>query len=647
MQSVVGKILSLQAVGLQQRESQCARRRRTGRSFDRDAGRPIVVRYEDRVVPGGLDVPIDCVNRSQHDRRQQAAILAADVVGYTRLMEADEQGTHARLMRLRFSVMEPIVALHLGRIIKNTGDGFLAMFGGAAAGMQAAREMQRAVMAAEANVPAGRRIAFRMGLNVADVIVEDHDVYGDGVNVAARLQTHAEPGGIVISGLVAEQAGGTLGMQVTDLGQMQMRNRVHPVRVLSLRFADAPVDSAGELEPGFEGRPSIAVLPFRKLVLADESYFADGIVDNIIQALASLKELFVISRGSTLGFGGGPIDVRAIGQALGVRYVLYGSVQRAGGQLRISTELSDAESGEVIRADHYDGDLGDLFHLQDRIAIEVIKMIAPRVRERELKRALRKHPQNMTAYDLVLQALDLLYRLDYASFSRARGLLQQAMTLDPTYSPSFSYAAYWHIFRVGQEWSTDLAADISEAARLSELAIASDENDAMALAVFGYVQSYLKKDFDEAFRYFDRAISCGPSLPTPWIFSAATLCFIGDGPTAVEHASTAVRLSPLDTHIFFAEHILAQAHYVNGNYDEAIQTARRADRGNTRLTSNLRTLVASLAAIGKGEVAQQYVLRHQQIVPAFKVSAWAARTPMQGAVRAHRIEQLLIAGMPE
>ena len=242
-------------------------------------------------------------------------------------------------------------------------------------------------------------------------------------------------------------------MQSVDLGQIYMRNRHEPVRVLSLRLAEAAAFGIGEVQPGTDSRPSIAVLPFRKIAAGDDAYFADGIVDNIVQSLAALRELFVIARGSTLGFGGGPIDAHAVGTALGVRYLLYGSVQRSGDQLRIGTELNDVETGEVLRADHYDGNLSDLFLLQDRIAEQTVKMIAPRVRQRELKRALKKHAQNMTAYDLVLQALEPMHRLDYASFSRARGLLQRAMVVDPSYAPAFALAARWHSIRVGQGWS--------------------------------------------------------------------------------------------------------------------------------------------------------------------------------------------------
>jgi DNA-binding SARP family transcriptional activator/TolB-like protein len=409
----------------------------------------------------------------------------------------------------------------------------------------------------------------------------------------------------------------------------------------------ADVPPLVHVETGYEARPSIAVIPFRKLETGQDGYFADGIVDNIIHALAGLKELFVIARGSTLGFGGGAIDVQAIGRALGVRYVLYGSVQRAETRLRIGTELIDAGSAEVLRSSSYDGDLGDLFGLQDRIAEDVVKTIAPHVRQYELRRALRKHPQSMTAYDLVLQALDLLYRMDYPSFSRAREYLQRAMLIDPNYAPAFSQAAYWHIFRIGQEWSRDLGADIGEAARLAEAAITCDEHDPIALAICGYVQSYLRKHFDEAFTFFDRAIACSPNCPLPWTFRGATLCFVGEGPRAVTDASKGVRLSPLDPHIFFAEHILAQAHYTNDDFHQAVRWARRADSRNRQLTSNLRTLIASLVAIGDTAGASEVVERHQRIVPRFRVSVWAARSPMQGEIRTCRVERLLTAGLPQ
>jgi adenylate cyclase len=585
--------------------------------------------------------------RGQGGQRRTAAILASDVVGYSRLMESDEHGTHERLMHLRFEVMEPIIATYQGRVIKNTGDGFLAMFDNAGAGLEAARDLQRSVIYAEAASPAEQRIAFRMGLNVADVILEDHDVYGDGVNVAARLQTHAEPNGIVISGLVAEQVGGTLGMQSVDLGQIYMRNRHEPVRVLSLRLAEAAAFGIGEVQPGTDSRPSIAVLPFRKIAAGDDAYFADGIVDNIVQSLAALRELFVIARGSTLGFGGGPIDAHAVGTALGVRYLLYGSVQRSGDQLRIGTELNDVETGEVLRADHYDGNLSDLFLLQDRIAEQTVRMIAPRVRQRELKRALKKHAQNMTAYDLVLQALEPMHRLDYASFSRARGLLQRAMVVDPSYAPAFALAARWHSIRVGQGWSPNPTEDQREAARLAELAIECDPDDPTALSTYAHVQSFLYRSFDEAIRKFDRALTACPNSDLAWSLSSATYGYVGDGPEAVRRAETGVRLSPLDSHVYFAQHLLSQAHYINGSYQEALHWGERSFASNPRLTSNLRILAASKVALGRSDEARADVDRHRAIEPGFSLLEWTRRTPLQEGVATVVMERLRTAGMSD
>ncbi len=388
------------------------------------------------------------------------------------------------------------------------------------------------------------------------------------------------------------------------------------------------------------------MLPFENQGAADDAYFADGIVDNIIHALAGLKELFVIARGSTLGFGGGPIDARAIGNALGVRYLLYGSAQRGDKRLRIATELIETDTNEVVRADHYDGDLQDLFDLQDEIAEGVAKAIAPRVRERELKRALRKHPQNMTAYDLVLQALESLYRLDYPSFSRARGLLQRAMVTDPTYAPAFALAARWHSLRVGQEWSPDVAADRLEAERLAAAAIALDESDALAWAVHGHQKSFLMRNFSSALESFERALSACPNLALAWTYSAATYCFLGDGPEAVRRAQTGLQLSPLDAHVFFAEHILSQSHYVNGDLDAAVAWATKADRRNPRLTSNLRVLAASLSGVGEVASAREVAIRHAEIVPSFTLKAWAARTPLSGPLLEAFIERLVAAGFP-
>jgi adenylate cyclase len=576
------------------------------------------------------------------------AILAADVVGYSRMMEVDEEQTHNSLVRLRSEVVEPHVAAGHGQVIKNTGDGFLAIFDSARDATRCALLLQDAVTEHTARLAPNSRISFRMAVNQSDIIIEDDDIFGDGVNVASRLQAYAEPGGIVVSSAVAQQVDDGLKVDSIDLGELHLRNLARPVRAFALCGPGSRPRLIGDPLTGSEARPSIAVLPFRKLQSRpDETYFADGIVDEIIHALASLEELFVISRGSTLAYGGGTIDARAIGRELGVRYVLFGSVTRSRGRLRIITELSDTESGAVISSQQYDGALADLFELQDKISLHVIKAIAPHVRERELRRTLRKHPQSLTAYDLVLQALDLLYRMDQESFSRARTLLQEAISHDPTYTPAYTYAAYWYILRVGEIGSTDPPADAAAGAYYASAAIRQNEYDALALAIYGHVQSYLLKDYDKAVLYLDRAIAAGPNSAMAWTMSSATCGFIGDGQTAVRRAEQGVRLSPLDAHTFWHEGILAQAHYVNGDYEQAVVWARRAAGRNDSIRFTTRTLITSLAALGRREEAAKAAQHLMNLHPEFRLGPYAKRCPFRNPVLDKWIAGLRSAGLPE
>jgi adenylate cyclase len=576
------------------------------------------------------------------------AILAADVVGYSRMMEVDEEQTHNSLVRLRSEVVEPHVAAGHGQVIKNTGDGFLAIFDSARDATRCALLLQDAVTEHTARLAPDSRISFRMAVNQSDIIIEDDDIFGDGVNVASRLQAYAEPGGVVVSSTVAQQVDDGLKVDSIDLGELHLRNLARPVRAFALCGPGLRPRLIGDPLTGSEVRPSIAVLPFRKRQSKpDEAYFADGIVDEIIHALASLEELFVISRGSTLAYGGGAIDSRAIGRELGVRYVLFGSVTRSRGRLRIITELSDTESGALISSQQYDGVLADLFELQDQISLHVIKAIAPHVRERELRRTLRKHPQSLTAYDFVLQALDLLYRMDQESFSRARTLLQEAISHDPTYAPANTYAAYWYILRVGEIGSTDPAADAAAGAYYASAAIKQNEYDALALAIYGHVQSYLLKDYDKAVLYLDRALAAGPNSAMAWTMSSATCGFVGDGPTAVTRAERGVRLSPLDTHTFWHEGILAQAHYVNGDYEQAVVWARRAAGRNDSIRFTTRTLIASLAALGRREEAAMAAQHLMKLQPEFRLGPYAKRCPFRNPVLDKWIAGLRSAGLSE
>jgi len=394
--------------------------------------------------------------------------------------------------------------------------------------------------------------------------------------------------------------------------------------------------------------PSIAVMPFRQFLGgATDDTLAEGTVEEIIHSLSGIEGLFVIARATTQVFADRNADARTIGRELGVRYVLTGSVHRAGTRLRILTELADAETGRAIRTDRYDGQPAELFDMQDRIAAQVVAALAPAVRQQELQRAQRKRPDSMTAYDLVLQALDLTHAFERDSFDRARGLLQQAIALDPHYAPAWSHAALWHMFRIGQGWSPDMQADAAEAARCAAAAIARDRHDARALAIHGHMLSYLQKDYEAATAALAEAIAAGPSCALAWALSGATRSYVGDGARAVAHAERAIRLSPLDPMVFFSEHLLSQAHYINGDMARAIEWGRKSAAKNGLLTSNLRSLAASLMAAGEVDAARRVARRMLAVEPGFRLGAFAARTPFQPAILAPFIDRLRAAGLPE
>ncbi len=584
---------------------------------------------------------------SASERRRLVAVLAADVAAYAGLMEAAEEETHAHLTRLLTAFIVPAITEHRGNIVKHMGDGLLAAFDSAVNAVDCALSIQEN-LARAAGEPEALPILMRIGIHFADVIVESGDIFGDGVNLAARLQACAEPGGVVVSAEVAEQLPVRPELRLADLGVLTLKHIRRPVRAFAVS-ARAGTPAFAVLPPELpDDRPSIAVLPFRLQHPDDEgAWFAEGIIEGIIHVLSGIENLFVIGRGTSRAYAGRDADPRAVGRELGVRYVLSGSVQRAGDRLRILTELADAASGAVISSARHDGVTADLFSMQDRIAGEVVASIAPAVREQELTRAMRKHPDSMTGYDLVLQALDLLYQLEREPFDRARGLLQQAMAHDPGYASAHSHAATWHTFRIGQGWSPKIEDDSAEAARCALAALERDRKDAVALTIHGHVLSFTRRDFDAAVHFLDRAVAVGPSCHIAWALSSATRSWLGDGPRAVEHAQRALQLSPLDPLTFFTEHMLSQGHYVSGDYREAVAWGRRAAMRNDRLTSNLRTLAASLVALGDLEGAREIARRILAVEPGFRLGSFAARTPVRPQLLEHYIPRLRAAGLPD
>ena len=588
--------------------------------------------------------------------RKLIAVVYADMVGYSRLIGLDDVGTLERLRHLRSTLIDPAINEHGGRIVQTGGDSLLIVFDSIDGAVRCAVKVQEQVPIHDGDQPPDRAIRFRVGINIGDAIADGTDLHGDAVNVAARLQAECPPGGICVSRAVRDHVRGRLEFAFEELGALSLKNIAYPVEAFVARpdaTATAPKPVQQSLISTREAltlpdKPSIAVLPFQMIPpYAEESWFAEGIVEDIIHMLASQREIFVISRGSTLQFSRAQIDLRAVAVQLGVRYLLQGSVRRTDAILRIRTELMDTETGLVIRADQYDGVPNDLFTLQERIAVRVAAAIAPRVHEQELRRARRKPPSSLTVYDVLLEALDNLHHLDAASLARARTLLERAIWLDPGYAPSYSYLAYWHILHVGEGQSQDTDKESRAAARAAALAIEHDANDALALAIYGHVQAFLLHDYSQAVHYLDLALQAGPNCAMAWSMSSLTRGYLNQGAEAVRHAQRGLALSPLDAHLFWPEAILAQAFYVDGQFEEAVATADRLAVRRPDVMFNLRVLIASQVATERMNDAHQMAQRLTQALPSFRLSSYEPHCPFQGDTLKLWIERLRAAGLPD
>jgi len=597
-------------------------------------------------------------------QRRLAAILVADIRGRSVPLAGNEEDTHRRVRAAVDRLVQEIQRSH-GIVISDGGDGLMAEFPNAVEAVKCALRVQADTGRRNAQLPSEQHIEYRIGINSGEIVLQQGRAGGNAVNIAARLEQIADPGGIVISAPVFEQVSTVLPTRYEPIGERRLKNIRDPVTAYRIppeicrSWASVPASPRQLLPPvrpsDEDHRPSLAVLPFRTL-LEDKSdaYFAQGMVEDIIRLLGGLKETLVIERTSTLGFVGSPLDFRRVGYDLNVRYVLHGSVRRAANKLRIAVELCESESGDVIWADRLDGELSDLFDLQDRIAMRVLGAVAPHVRERELNRGLRKHPSSMTAYDLTLQALDQLYRWDRESFFRSRELLHQATLHDPGYAPAHSYTAYWHISCVGQGWSHDHDGDIAAAAQAAQAAVEGDHGDALGLAFYGHTQSCLFKNFTTAMDLLDRALAAGPSCAWAHSLSALTCGYMGDYTTALARAEQAVRLSPLGPDANFYEGVVGVAHYFGGRYDEAIAWGRLSAAHCGALTTNLRgwtsnltCLTASLVAAGNVDEARLVAQRLLQLEPAFRVATFRARAPWTGEARDRMAEHLRGAGLPD
>jgi adenylate cyclase len=572
--------------------------------------------------------------------RRWAAIVMMDVVGFTSLIERDEDGTVTRWDERRKTCIEPAAQRYHGTIFRSLGDGILMEFRDAYEAVAFVLEVQRSFAARRYELPV---FMIRAAVHSGEVIVGDNgDLQGNAVNIAARLQDLAAPGGVLVSASVEELVRGRTGERVEEVGELELRGIERSVHAYSLLERSAlPFASAG-------GRPSIAVLPFNESDAHEGGYFGDGVVEDIVNALAAIPELFVVSRSSTLAFRSGVADLRKVRRDLGVRYVLSGSVRRTDDRIRISAELSDSESLSVLWSDRIKGQLDDIFDFQDRVSQQIVGLIAPHVREAEIRRAVRKRPENLNAYDCFLRGLDLVYRLEREKFDGAEAMFARAITLDPQYAAPYAYCALWHAIRIGQGWSADEEADKAAVKRFAEEALIRDRLDASSLSLCGHVHAILFKDYELAFTYFDRAIAASPNSAVAWTRSSPTYSYVGDWKEGRRRAELGMRLSPLDRHLFYTYTALTLAAYTGREYDEAIDWGRKAVSENPNFTANLRLLCASLAAAGRTEAAEEVAKRLLAAEPGFRVKRFCTNYAYKEPDRREQLAvHLRTAGLPD
>ena len=535
--------------------------------------------------------------------RRLAAILAADVAGYSRLMGVDEEGTLATLKAYRRQLIDPKITEHHGRVVKTTGDGALVEFASAVDAVRCAMEIQGAMAERSADIPEDRRIEFRIGINVGDVIVDDSDIYGDGVNIAARVETLATPGSICLSDNAYQQIKGKLALEVSDMGEQQLKNIAWPIRVYRVQLSSAASTVRTTLP--IPDKPSIAVLPFDNLSAEpDQGYLVDGFVEAITTALSHIRSFFVIARNSAFTYKGRATNVRDIGRELGVAYLLEGSVQKSGNRLRITVQLVETEGGAHVWSSRYDGTIDDIFNLQDRITEQVAGALQPSIRIAEIERSRRKRPQDLGAYDYTMRAMPHVWTLEKEESAKALELLDKALALDPKYPLALSLAGWCHAQRAVYNWADDIAGSHALARMLAERAAELSGDDPLILAVLGTVHT-LMRNHGTAHVLLERALALDPNAAWAWSRLGWLETYTDRPERAIENFERALRLSPLDP-MNFNNHVgLGAAHEVAQDYDKAVAHYRRALEERPHAMWIYRNLAASLCGAGRMEEARQ------------------------------------------
>jgi TolB-like protein/class 3 adenylate cyclase len=557
--------------------------------------------------------------------RRLAAILAADVAGYSRLMGADEEGTLERLKALRRELLDPKIAEHRGRIVKTTGDGMLVEFASVVDAVRCAVAVQQAVPERNTGVAADRRIELRIGINLGDVIVEGDDLYGDGVNIAARIEALAEAGGVFVSNTVHDHVRDRLPFVFEDLGEQQVKNIARPVRVYRVREVGAITSPLAPALP-LPDKPSIAVLPFANMSGdPEQEYFVDGMVEEIITALSRIRWLFVIARNSTFTYKGQAVDVKRVGRELGVRYVLEGSVRKAGGRVRITAQLIDAVTGTHLWADRFDGSLEDVFDLQDKVASSVAGVIEPALQSAETARSVDRPTNDLTAYDLYLRA----YAMSLSSAARvpeALRLLEQAIARDPRYGPALVWAAFCCFRLVTDGRSEDPAADGLKSVDFARRALEVAGDDPSILANAALALSHFGEDIGSLIGLVDRALALNPGFARGWHISGILRIWADQPDIAIEHLEASLRLSPR-ARIGTSLSAIGHAHFVGRRFAEAVPKLLLAIQEDPSFPTPYRFLAACYAHMGRRDDAREIIRRLRAITPVVIPDASFLRNP--------------------
>jgi TolB-like protein/class 3 adenylate cyclase len=581
---------------------------------------------------------------SEGTQRRLAAIVSADVVGYSRLMGVDEASTLAALRSHRAELIDGKIAEHGGRIVKTMGDGLLLEFPSVVDATQCVIDVQQAMVGRNEAVDEDKRIVFRIGVHLGDLVVEGDDIFGDGINIAARLEAICEAGGVAISGTAHENVAGRIEAGFADAGEQQLKNISRPVRVWQWMPTTAADKVTAETPLPLPDKPSIAVLPFDNMSGdPDQEYFADGITEDIITALSRLRWFLVIARNSTFVYKGRSVDVTEVGRELGVRYVLEGSVRKIGNRVRIAAQLVDATTGAHHWAQNFDRDLDDIFELQDDITQSVTAAIEPKLVAAEGARSRSRSPQNLSAWELVAHAMDHYGRMTTSKSETAIKLLRSAVQSYPDYGPAHSLLAFTLLMSGHMGWIPD-GDDYNEAAELARRAAELDNEDPWAHVALGYL-AFTNRRTDEAVRAYKKALELNPNFTTAHGFLGWALAFDGQSDEAIPYIEMALRLSPHDPMKAQFYGCMNVAHYQACRYDEAVEWSRKATMERPDNMGVWRLLCASLAQAGRTEEVKEAMVSLRKLQPNLSIAWIEQHVPYTERAMPHYIEGMRKAGL--